>query len=369
MPSFDQMMNGDGFRFYRYDPGDGSEPVDLLSVTSIRSLCGEGFQLVNWKMANLADAALGTQKRVVIGPRGGVKEVRQVFEFPSEFVKAYLATNGDQSKIDALRKKLREQADEPRNVAAVRGSLAHTAIERNVKWDRIERPWVEAEFASLSARDRKKVKRLVNDEDVAFVRNSVRHYEQMRVDIPMVILGREVRVLNLTAGYAGTFDALVWQLGTWEGEGEDAVFVPLPPAKMEQALAIRADRVTAKDVARIGGELVLLDWKTAKGVHTDYVVQAHAYLSAEFAIVNGVRDERLTALLKAALKGGIVHIRPNGYGLYLFEYSDEVVNAFLGSLFFARLLARFPKPTAIFSAIRLGASEEVEEVILDDEDD
>src|SRR3972149_6514591 len=101
-PAFDQLLNGEGFRFYRYDAGDGSEPVDLLSVTSIRSLCGESYNLVNWQMANLADAALGTMKRVVIGPRGGVKEVRQVFEFPSEFAQKYDATNGEQPKIDEL---------------------------------------------------------------------------------------------------------------------------------------------------------------------------------------------------------------------------------------------------------------------------
>ena len=123
--TFDQMLNGDGFRFYRYDPGDGSDPIDLLSVTSIRNLCGEGWQLVNWKMANLADAALGTMKRTKIGPRGGVKEVRQVFEFPSEFARMYAESNGEQEKIDGLRTWLRDRADEPRNIAAVRGTLTH----------------------------------------------------------------------------------------------------------------------------------------------------------------------------------------------------------------------------------------------------
>src|SRR5512135_1563865 len=97
-----EQMNGEQFRFYRYDAGDGSEPVDLLSVTSIRSLCGESFNLVNWKIANLADAALGTMKRTVIGPRGGVKEVRQVWEYPCEFATRYDASEGKQESIDAL---------------------------------------------------------------------------------------------------------------------------------------------------------------------------------------------------------------------------------------------------------------------------
>ena len=84
-----EQNNGGTFRFYRYDPEDGSEPVDLLSVTSVRTLCGESYNLVNWKLANLADAALGTMKRTVIGPRGGVSEKRQVWEYPSEFARKY----------------------------------------------------------------------------------------------------------------------------------------------------------------------------------------------------------------------------------------------------------------------------------------
>jgi hypothetical protein len=343
MPSLDQMLNGDGFRFYRYDPGDGSAPVDLLSVTSIRTLCGEGFGLVNWKLANLADAVLGTQKRTVIGPRGGVSDQRQVFEFPSEFARQYAATDGNQGKLDQLRSWLREQAEEPRNIAAMRGSIVHGAIEGNHAWDRIERPYVEAAFDGLSSRDRKRIKRSVTDEDVAFVRNAVRQYWALREAVPMVILAREVRVLNLTAGYAGTFDALVWVL-----------------PKGDQVRYPGADEVTVATVAQLGGYIALLDWKTAKDVHTDNVVQAHAYLSAEFAIVDGVKDQRLTALLEAAQSGGIAHIRPDGYGLYLFDYSEEVVGAFLGSLMFARLLARYPKPDSIFRATIAGKSEETD---------
>lgn len=350
--------NGDNFRFYRYDPGDGTEPVDLLSVTSIRNLCGEGFQLVNWKMANLADAALGTMKRTVIGPRGGVSEKRQVFEFPSEFASKYADSEGDQTRIDGLRKWLREQADEPRNIAAVRGTLVHEAVERNVAWDRIERPYVEAAFAAMSQKDRKKVKRAVNADDIAFIRNSVRHYWDMRENTPMVILAREVRVVNLEQGYAGTFDALAWLLGTFV-EGE---FYPLAEDVQEQARALKADRVTLDDIRHIGGTIVLLDWKTSKGIHTDQVVQAHAYLAAEFAVTLG-RDERITGLLTAAMYGGLVHLRPNGWAMHLFQYTDDAVRAFYGSVAFARFLARFPEPDAIFLTTLKGQSEETDEEV------
>jgi hypothetical protein len=362
-----EQHNGGEFRFYRYTPEDGSDPVDLLSVTSIRNLCGEGYQLVNWKMANLADAALGTMKRTVIGPRGGVSEKRMVWEYPSEFARKYndaVTEEGgaNQQAIDDLRKWLREQADEPRNIAAVRGTLAHEAIEKNVMWDRIERPYVESAFALMSRKDRNKVKRAINDEDVSFVRNTVRHYWAMRAEVPMVILAREVRVVNLTAGYAGTFDALVWLLGTFTEEGE---FVPLPEAAQAEARKLKADRVTLADVQRIGGTLVMLDWKTSKGVHTDQVVQAHAYLVAEFAVTHKV-DERITDLLRAAMHGGLAHLRPSGWALHMFPYEEGAVRAFFGSVAFARFLAQYPKPEAIFAVNLSGASNEVDEEVAND---
>lgn len=333
-------MNGGEFRFYRYDPEDGSEPVDLLSVTSIRSLCGEPYNLVNWKLANIVDAVLGTMKRTVVGPRGGVKDVRQVWEYPSEFSRMYDESKGQQGPIDALRKWLRDRADEPRNIAAIRGTLVHDAIEKNVQWDRIDRNYIEAMLANMSKRDRDKMPK-VGDEDVFFVRNAVRQYWDMRRQVPMVILAREVRVVNLTAGYAGTFDALVWLLP--EGESPNDFI---------------ADKVTQEDIDRIGGRIVLLDWKTAAGIHTDYVVQLHAYLAAEFAITDGKRNERITDMLVAAQEGGLVHIRPNGWGMHLFPFAAETVRAFLGSVAFARFIAKYPDPTPIFTEVVKGESRE-----------
>lgn len=355
-----EQMNGGEFRFYRYTDDDG-EVTDLLSVTSIRSLCGEQHTLVNWKMANLADAALGTMKRTVIGPRGGVKDVRQVWEYPSEFARQYDATEGAQSKVDDLRKWLRAQADEPRNIAAVRGTLAHEAIEKNVAWDRIERPYVESAFAALSSRDRSKVKRAISDEDVDFVRNTVRHYESMRKEVPFTILAREVRVVNLTAGYAGTFDALVWL----HGDIVDGEFVPLPPPVRNEARSIKPESVRLEDIKELGGIILLIDWKTSKGVYTDHVVQAHAYLAAEFAVTLR-RDRRITELLNAAMYGGLAHLRPNGWALHLFPYEEEAVRAFYGSVAFARYLAKYPKPEPIFSANLRGESNETDEEV-DDE--
>jgi hypothetical protein len=342
-----EQNNGGEFRFYRYDPEDGSEPVDLLSVTSIRTLTGISYNLVNWQLANLADAALGTMKRTVIGPRGGVSEKRQVWEYPSEFAVKYGESGGKQEAIDNLRKWLREQAESPRNIAAMRGTMVHEAIEKNVQWDRIERPYVESAFAALSSRDKKRAGRGVSDEDVNFVRNAMRHYWAMRDELPMVILAREVRVVNLTAGYAGTFDALAWLL---------------PNAETRSVVStLGINSITLADIERIGGRIVLLDWKTSADVHTDQTIQAHAYLAAEFAVVDGKRDVRITELLNAAMEGGIAHIRPSGWALYLFPYEDAAVWAFLGSCAFARFLAQHSKPDAIWSKVYKGESNEVDD--------
>lgn len=336
-------LTGDGFRFYRWEPAEGGDPTDVLSVTSIRKLCGESFNLVNWQLANLADAALGTMKRTTIGPRGGVSEKRVIEEYPCEFARLYTEADGQQAKIDDLRKWLRETADQPRNIAAIRGTMVHEAIEKNIEWDRIERPYVESAFANLSMRDRKRAKKGVQDEDVLFVRHSVRQYWHMREQIPFVIIAREPQVFNLEAGYAGSADALAW----FAPEGH---FGPVP----------KADDFTADLVRRIGGELVLIDWKTSKDVYTDHVVQAHAYMAAEFVGSNGIVNERLTELLQATMTGGLVHIRPNGWGVDLFDFNPAVLRAFLGSVAFARFLATYPKPDELFTKSFKGSAPEEE---------
>jgi hypothetical protein len=345
-------INADGFRIYQWvDALTGAE-TDVLSVTSIRKLCGEPYRLVQWQIANVIDAVLGTQKRTVIGPRGGIKDVRQVWEFPSEFARMYDATEGRQDKVDEAKKWLRDTADEPRNIGAVRGSMAHHAIEDDADWTRIERPFVVNELAKMVGSGdhaaKARLKKGVSDEDVSFVRNAVRQYWDMRAHVPFVIIAREVQVFNLTAGYAGSFDALAWMLPDDWGDR------PIP----------KASTITLAWVKEHGGgtdQLVLLDWKTSKGVYTDQIVQCHAYLSAEFVGSDGVRDRRLTELLLAAHTGGLVHIRPNAWAVHLFGYTEEVVRAFLGSVAFARFLAKYPEPEPLFTETIKGESQEADE--------
>lgn len=309
----------------------------MLSVTSIRQLAGQPFNLVQWQLGNLVDTAMGTVAREVIGPRGGRKKVHVPEEFPGEFLRRLTATGGEQKKLDEVRKWLRDTADHPRNVAAARGSMVHDAIEKNVAADRIERPWVEASFARLSQRDRKGLHEIVTDEDVEFVAACIRQYEAMRRDRPFVLLAREVQVWNLTAGYAGQADVFVWFLP----EGEDVAYWQRQADK---------GMVTVDDVQKVGGRLGLGDWKTAESVHLDHVVQVTAYVAAEFVGTDGVIDKRLTAILTATTLGAVIHIRPEGWGIYLIPLSGPALRAFLGSVALARFIAAHPKVSELFTA-------------------
>ena len=340
----DASLTGSGFRFYRWTDAITGVETDVLSVTSIRKLCGVSFNLVNWQLANLADAALGTLKRDVIGPRGGVSEKRLIEEYPCEFARLYAAADGAQPRVDELRKWLHEQADEPRNIAAIRGTIVHGAIEKNVEWDRVERPYVESAFADLSSRDRDRAKKGVQDEDVLFVRHAMRQYWDCRKHVPFVILAREPQVFNLTAGYAGSADCIAWFLP----EGTDVRIIP--PVR----------EITLEDVKRIGGFLAVLDWKTAKGVFSDNLVQITAYMAAEFVGEGGVVDRRLTELIQATTLGGVVHIRPNLWAVHLFDFEPEILRAFLGSVAFARFLASHPKPDDLFTKSYTGEAPEAE---------
>lgn len=328
-------VNGDGFRFYRWQEAGTDEVYDLLSVTSIRKLCGEHFSLVNWQLNNLMDTVMGTVKRPAIGKRGGPLKGKYIYvpeEYPSEFVERYLAADGKTEPLSELRRWAREQADQPRNIAAMRGTIVHAAIEKNVQWKRIERPWVEAEFENLSAKDRARAKQGVTDADVAFVRRGVANYWDMRNRVPFVVVAREPQVFNLSMGYAGSADALCWFLP----KGHDGKDLP------------KAHQLTYKLIESIGGYLAVGDWKTSQGVHADQVVQVHAYGAGEFVGEDGIINRRLTDILQATQRGVLFHIRPENWAAHIFDFSEPVFRAFAGSVAFARFLAEFPRAEKLF---------------------
>lgn len=316
---------------------EGKEPVDVISVTSIRKLCGEPLQLVQWQISNVLNVVLGTTKRVKIGPRGGRTEtyVRDG-EFPGIFLTKLLATEGTQAGLDALRKWLRETADKPRDTAAVRGTMVHEAIEIGATVDMIDRRYVELAVGRLSPRDQKKMAAGVTEEDVEFIRSCVAQYWDMRAKVPFVLLAREPQVWNLSQGYAGSADALIW-------------FLPEAHRALPE-LQKMADRgeITQAFIEEVGGHVTLGDWKTSKGVYTDQVVQVHGYLMAEFVGADGTRDERLTEIIRAANEAAIIHIRPNKWAVHFVDFERPVALAFLGSVAFARFLAMYPQPFELF---------------------
>jgi hypothetical protein len=265
-------INGDGFRIYRWDGGDtdlhrqynATEPSDLLSVTSIRTLAGEPFALVSWKISNVVNLAMGVRKQVRIGPRGGVKEVYvQDGDPPGEFVSRMLEVSG-QKDLDELRSWLRTTADEPRDIAAVRGSVVHKMIEMNLPMKVIDRDVIERRMAAQWAEEKRKVPMAFTDDDHNFVHNGMANYWDMRKHIPFVILAQEPQVYNLSAGYGGSADVILWFLGEWvTGEDGETTFVPMEQAtpafvtKMQKEAD--AGRITAEVIMKTGGQVAVGD--------------------------------------------------------------------------------------------------------------
>ena len=366
MPPRNASVGGDGFRFYPWQGGDtpinreynAVEPSDLLSVTSIRTLAGTPFQLVAWQIANVVNVAMGTRKITTIGPRGGVKEsYAKDGLFPGEFVTRMIATRGAQDQLDEVRKWLRASADEPRDVAAVRGSVTHKMIEMRLPLSVLDDDTIRQHFAAQWAQEKRKVKPEVLDDDVHFVANAMAQYWDMRQQVPFIVIAQEPQVYNLTAGYGGSADVLLWFLGNWVQKHDDPErapewkFVPLPAAdKMTAPLQKAADAgvITLADVKKIGGQLAVGDWKTSKSVYTSHVCQTIAYMSAEFVAYDGVIDKRLSDLLNAANLGMVIQVRPDHWEVDLFEQRQDVLRAFLGSVAFARFLALFKEPTELF---------------------
>lgn len=366
-------IGADGFRYYSWvGLTDKTTPeqaavlakynataaTDVLSVTSIRTLAGEPFQLVNWKIANVVNIAMGVRKQTRIGPRGGVKSVYvQDGSFPGEFVTRIMETRGDEQKLDLVRKWLREAADEPRDIAAVRGTVVHKMIEANTPLARVNDDTVRARFEEQWKLERRKVALEITDEDLHFVTNSLRQYWAMRATVPFVILAQEPQVWGLTAGFAGSADALIWFLGDFDASGQ---FVALPGVGVEQIVHWQREaangRVAIATIDEIGGIVALGDWKTGAGLYSSHVVQGTAYMAADIVGADGVIDERLTDILRASRRGMIAHIRPNYWEVAFFNFREDIVYAFLGSVAFARFLVRFKTPDELFTHVVKGVA-------------
>jgi hypothetical protein len=339
-----------GFRMYSWPGGDSdlhrefgaTEPANVVSVTAARSVVGTPYQLQAWQINNVVNLATGQRRAewrdYSKSTRGrAVKGYKKDGPFPGEFVARMTDTGGDEDKLREVREWLKSTADEPRDIAAVRGSVVHKLIEIRapmkslsedlIRWY-IDQQWIE---------EKRKVLPTVTDEDIDFVGNALANYWDMREAVPFVIIAQEPQVWNLKVGYAGSADVLVWFL---------------PYAKREQEVywqkQANEGRITIDTIAEVGGQLGLGDWKTSPAVYTGHVIQGTGYLAGQFIGRNGDIDERLSRILIATMFGLIIKIRPEGWEVDTFEYRDDVSNAFFGEVALARFLLQNEHPNALF---------------------
>lgn len=340
-----------GFRMYDWPGGSSdlhrlygaTEPATVISVTAARSVVGIAYQLQTWQINNVVNLATGQRRaewRDYSKSKRGrlVKGYKKDGPFPGEFVGRMLATEGDEDKLNAVREWLKATADEPRDVAAVRGSVVHKLIEMRVPMSAISEDIIRWYFDQQWEQEKRKVLPTVTDEDVDFVGNALANYWDMREAVPFVIIAQEPQVWNLRAGYAGSADVLVW-------------FLPPSQASKQAHWQEQATRglLTLETIQGVGGTIALGDWKTSPDVYTGHVVQGTAYLAATFVGRNGEIDARLTEILRAALHGLIIKIRPDGWEVDTFEYREDVSLAFFGEVALARFLLTHEKPGALFS--------------------
>ena len=350
MPA-DASLNDSGFRMYEWPGGDSelhrkydaTQSANVISVTAARSVIGTPWQLGKWQINNVVNLATGQRRAewrdYSKSNRGRlVKGYKKDGAFPGDFVARMLATEGDEEKLTEVRKWLTTTADEPRDVAAVRGSVVHKLIEIRapmkslsegvVRWY-IDQQWVE---------EKRKVTPEVTDDDVDFVGNCMANYWDMREAMPFVIIAQEPQVWNLKVGYAGSADVLLWFL---------------PPSEKDRITKWQeqANRklVTKETIDTIGGTLALGDWKTSPEVYTGHVVQGTAYMAGSFIGRAGEIDDRLSRLLAATMQGLIIKIRPDGWEVDTFAYREDVSLAFFGQIALARFLLTYEKPTELFT--------------------
>lgn len=355
-------LGADGFRFYEWAGGDtplnrkygAVEPANLLSVTSIRTLCGTPFPLVNWQINNVVRLAMGTRKtewRDYSKSKRGrrVEGYRPDGDFPGEFIQRVLATEGDPERMTAEQQWLRQTAEQPRDIAAVRGSVVHKLIELGVTADILGRDMIEQRIERQWAEESHKVKVPTTEEDIAFVADAMDNYFDMRTHVPFVVLAQEPQIFNLVAGYAGSADLICWFLGEYDVDG---VFHPFEWATPERTAELQraADdkSLDLGDIEGMGGTVCVGDWKTSGGVYTSHVVQTIAYMAGLFIATDGVIDERLTAILRASMLGMVIHIRPDHWSVDGFAMREDALLAFLGSVAYARFLAQFKEPSELF---------------------
>jgi len=319
------------------------KPATVISVTAARSVVGIPYQLQAWQINNVVNLATGQRRAewrdYSKSTRGRlVKGYKKDGPFPGEFVRRMIATEGDEDKLREVRAWTKTTADEPRDIAAVRGSVVHKLLEIRAPMKALSEELIRWYIDQQWEQEGRKVLPTVTDEDVDFVGDAMANYWDMRETIPFVILAQEPQVWNLRVGYAGSADVLIW-------------FLPADQTTRVRYWQEMANKglVDAELIGSVGGHTALGDWKTSPDVYTGHVVQGVAYLAAEFVGRSGIIDERLTRILRGTMHGLIIKIRPDGWEVDTFQYRNDVAHAFFGQIALARFLLTNEKPTNLFN--------------------
>ena len=78
-------------------------------------------------------------------------------------------------------------------------------------------------------------------------------------------------------------------------------------------------------IAVVGGETVIIDYKTSKSAYPDTALQLAAYKNADHII----RPDGSRVPVPKITAGAVLHITPNGYEFIPYEIGDEVFETFL----------------------------------------
>jgi hypothetical protein len=79
-------------------------------------------------------------------------------------------------------------------------------------------------------------------------------------------------------------------------------------------------------IARVDGEIVILDWKTSKAIYDSVALQLSAYRHADRIIL---ADSGESVSLPAITAGGALHVRDKGWALYPVDCGPAVFEEFL----------------------------------------
>lgn len=246
-----------GLRFYEWNG------VLYPSVTTLRRLVGMPFRLHNWSLSQVINRAIEEHKVVDAMLTRPVRKRERV---------------RDKNVAKEVGTYLRLAATEQRDLAGDRGTAIHDAIRAG------------APLASITDPE---------------VRQYVAQYLDFLERTKAQVVWQEKQIWNLTLGYAGSADAMLYL--------PESEYFPV-------------------------AHLALVDYKSSGGVYLDHAVQIMAYAMGEFVGEGNVIDTEATAQLIAAERMGLLHLAPESWEYVDVRPTNQLFAGFAGQLAFARFL-------------------------------